>query len=183
MAGQCLKISGRYGRLSVLDELKQRNKRRQIVYKCKCDCGNFTNVAGIMLNSGKTQSCGCLQKEAVGSINKTHGMCAHPLYTTWMGMRSRCNNLKHHKYPLYGGRGIKICSRWDCFTLFVEDVGKRPENCSLDRINNDGDYKPSNVKWSTPLEQASNRRPRTDEQLRNEDGTFMRKQGRPPSLQ
>jgi hypothetical protein len=80
------------------------------------------------------------------------------LYSTWKGIRQRCLNKKNKQYNFYGGRGIKICKRWDKFENFLSDMGNRPKLKSLDRINNDGDYKPSNCRWATKKEQALNRR-------------------------
>lgn len=83
-----------------------------------------------------------------------------PLYRRWYGMISRCSNPKHHKYKYYGARGIKVCDRWLDFRNFVVDVGMPPTpKHTLDRINNNGDYEPSNVRWATYTEQNSNRRP------------------------
>lgn len=90
----------------------------------------------------------------------------HPLHKTWLNIRTRCNNPNNPSYPNYGGRGITICERWDDFWLFVEDVGERPDGCSLDRINNDGNYEPSNVRWATRKEQNSNKR-----RYKRRDGT------------
>jgi len=94
-----------------------------------------------------------------------HGMSKHPLYETWKKMRFRCNNPNYHEYHLYGGRGIKVCQRWDDFALFVKDMGERPEGKTLDRINNDLGYSPDNCRWATLSEQNVNRRssrPRID---------------------
>lgn len=83
----------------------------------------------------------------------------HYAYSTWQGMRQRCNNKKTNNYQHYGGRGIKVCERWDSFANFLADMGERPSpRHTLDRIDNDGDYEPDNCKWSTRVEQISNRR-------------------------
>lgn len=86
----------------------------------------------------------------------------HPLYGTWKRMRGRCNSKTHPRYADWGGRGIKVCSRWDDFANFASDMGERPEGYSLDRIDNDGDYCPENCKWSSVSEQNKNQRVRKD---------------------
>lgn len=91
---------------------------------------------------------------------RSHGMSESQVYATWLRMKGRCLNPRNPKFYRYGGRGITICERWrNCFQSFLEDVGERPSELhSLDRINNDGNYEPGNVRWATPLEQARNRR-------------------------
>lgn len=79
-------------------------------------------------------------------------------YKAWNDMRQRCNNPKSQRFHNYGGRGIKVCKRWDSFEIFFKDMGEAPINKSLDRINNDGNYELSNCRWATAKEQASNRR-------------------------
>ena len=84
----------------------------------------------------------------------------HPLYSTWCRMRQRCNNPDNEKYPNYGGRGIRICDRWQDFRLFAADMGPKPAGrYSIERVDNDGDYEPFNCIWATPVQQAANRRP------------------------
>lgn len=89
-----------------------------------------------------------------------HGLSSHPAYHNWEQMIQRCNNPKKDNYHLYGGRGIKVCERWRNFANFIADMGEKPTTKhSIDRIDNDGNYEPSNCKWSTAKEQAQNRRP------------------------
>lgn len=146
----------KFGRLTVLEELLERNKDRRIIYRCLCECGKEANVSGKSLRNGSTISCGCAQ---VGKQKKSRCFRRHPLNRVYTGMKSRCYNSNHEGYRWYGDIGIKVCNRWlESFWNFVEDMGDRPEGQTLDRINTYGDYSPDNCKWSTPLEQANNRK-------------------------
>lgn len=143
-----------FHKLIVLEE-KGRDNYHNILWLCKCVCGNYKVVTGSHLRSGHTKSCGCTKR-----MQTIHGGSYTPEYTAWLGMKSRCYNSNHNRYIHYGGRGITVCDRWkDSFENFLADMGKRPsENLSIDRIDNDGNYEPSNCRWATGKVQILNRK-------------------------
>ena len=161
-------IGKRYGRLVVVKfshMCTKPNGRRGSKFLCQCDCGKTVVTFIQYLRSGDTASCGCYRKE----IFTVHGMSQRrdaasgdPEYRTWYGMIQRCTNPKVNNYKNYGGRGIKVCDEWrNSFQAFYDYIGPRPEPkhlYSIDRINNDGDYEPGNVRWATAKEQANNKR-------------------------
>lgn len=154
-------ISGRrFGRITV-SHRERRNGR--FVWVAKCDCGGLAAASGSDIRSGKVRSCGCLNQEKRIERNTKHGMARrgkrHPLYERWCGMLARCAD---EKDGLYGGRGIRVCERWrKSFAAFLCDVGMPPTpRHTLDRVDNEGDYEPGNVRWATPSQQAMNRRPK-----------------------
>lgn len=161
-------LAGRtaFGRLRVTGEGARRGRNRTAA--CTCDCGKAVEVLTFSLTSGRTQSCGCLQRErqsatakVVGLANKRHGESQKrtPEYSAWLSMHSRCGNPRHRAYANYGGRGIAVCERWAAFENFLADMGRRPsEKHSLDREDNDRGYEPGNCRWATDSEQNSNRR-------------------------
>lgn len=133
----------------------------------RCKCGKLQWVLKYDLRTGKTTRCkSCKTSEN----NTTHGLSFvgkyHPLYNTWRDMWQRCTSDKSSSYKYYGARGIKVCDRWRNPLLFIEDMGEKPTpNHTLERINNDGNYEPSNCKWATWKEQVMNKRPRMEGQI------------------
>jgi hypothetical protein len=155
-----LRLEGqRFGRLLVISQAKTRRSVSGKVitfWLCRCDCGTEKEIAMRPLRQERTLSCGCLWREMRYLNRTTHGLSHMPEYAIWKQMIHRCTNPKNINYANYGGRGIKVCERWITFLNFLADVSPRPAGKSLDRINNDGDYEPGNVRWATPVEQRRN---------------------------
>lgn len=152
-----LKESTRFGRLVTVCEISPDSygKRR---WACKCECGKLVFATSSALSLGKIKSCGCLKFDSPEF--QTHGMSRQPTYVSWRNMWTRCTNPAYKQYADYGGAGVTVCERWKSFENFLADMGSRPEEMSLDRINPFGNYEPSNCRWATRLEQSRNTRGR-----------------------
>jgi hypothetical protein len=156
----------RFGRLVVLSRAHNHGKR--VAWHCQCDCGQTVVVPTLRLRSGATQSCGCRAADASrANLQAAHAACLDhghcvgghtPTYTSWVDMRSRCENSSVKQYADYGGRGISVCERWQSFENFLADMGERPPGRTLDRIDNDGHYEQGNCQWATRRMQQNNSR-------------------------
>ena len=149
MRGSRLDLTGqRFGKLLVIRPCGKQGTN--VLWLCQCDCGRISMPKATALNKDKAKSCGCM------FTRKTHGMRGSwrkgipgdPVYITWRAMKARCNNPESVAYKNYGGRGIKICKEWvDDFQAFYDYMGPRSITESIDRIDNDGNYEPDNVRW------------------------------------
>lgn len=147
----------RFGRL-VAQEVAGR-VRRAAIWLCRCDCGQTTQVHHSNLLQGCSKSCGCLRREVTRANSTTHGQSGRsPEYQSWASMLARVRSTRGRRDTDYRQRGITVCERWHSFENFLADMGPRPAGRSLDRIDNDGNYEPSNCRWATASEQVRNRR-------------------------
>jgi len=153
-------VGQKFGRLTVLSYVKDNRSKgkKRSLWHCKCDCGKEVITRGDGLKNGHTRSCGCLQADIARTNSTVHGLYGTKYYHIWMNMRDRCNNAKNRMYCHYGGRGIIVCKEWESLENFIDwaRVGYK-ENLQLDRIDNNGNYEPSNCKWSTAKEQQRNK--------------------------
>lgn len=156
-------INHRFGRLVVVEKVESRNGHS--MWKCQCDCGKFKVVMGYKLINGNTKSCGCYKSEFVANKNYKHGYGTtnNKVYNTYHHIKQRCNNSNNKDYQNYGGRGIAMCDEWlNDFEVFYDYATNLPNYgeegfSSIDRINNDGNYEPGNIRWATSKMQNNNR--------------------------
>lgn len=157
-------IGQRFGRWTILAMCAERNRHGKVCWLCRCSCPARTEraVPGNTLRSGLSRSCGCIAREKTKKRLTTHGMTGTSIHNRWKAMKQRCYNPNARWYSNYGARGIGVCEDWlPDFQAYYADVGDVPsDGLTLDRINNDGNYQPDNVRWADRFVQAANQRPR-----------------------
>lgn len=159
--GKLIDLSGqRFGRLTVIERAGS-DKRKNVLWLCKCDCGNTTIVNRCSLKSGNTKSCGCLRVDIIKATHTTHGGSNTKLFRSWNNAKTRCYRISSKDYKEYGARGIRMCDEWlhdfGAFQKWALENGYS-DSLTLDRINPDGNYCPENCRRADIETQANNRR-------------------------
>jgi hypothetical protein len=167
-------IGRRYGRLTVTEYADVDNYRK-IRWKCRCSCGQEIVVRGTDLRTGSIASCGCSRIRHGHTFQTSDGRKKYTrVYMCWKDMKAKCLNPKRNNFKHYGGLGISVCERWrNSFEAFLQDMGEPPTpEHSIDMIDNNGNYEPSNCKWSTEFEKSTDRRLKKTRQMDSLEFSF-----------
>lgn len=153
-------LNQRFGKLVVIGQTRN-NESKRIMWKCRCDCGNIIYALSFHLKNGRTKSCGCLAKQRLKTLAVKHNMSHTRIYRIWKTFRKRCSNPNDTNYKYYGERGISVCKDWDndfmSFYNWSMQNGYK-DNLTIDRINVNGNYEPSNCRWVDMKTQNNNNR-------------------------
>lgn len=159
--GKTIDLNGKkFNRFTVLEYVGINNSRKAL-WLCECDCGKKVVVVGQNIRNGSSKSCGCYGSEVLNKRNVEHGLSGTRLHRIWIGMRNRCGNEKTVGYKDYGGKGVEVCSEWvSDYVSFHEwaTANGYNNNLTLDRRDPEGNYEPSNCRWTTIIEQNRNKR-------------------------
>lgn len=145
--GKFIDLTGKvFNRWLVIEDTLEKDAKGMKLWLCRCDCGTIKKLTGYPISSGKSKSCGCLQRESA----TTHGMSKSTTYSSWLGCIGRCYESRNASYPRYGGAGVTVCDRWSkSFENFLEDMGERPTGCTLNRVGGAKVYSKETCEWAT----------------------------------
>lgn len=158
--GKFCNLAGqKFGKLTIIKRAK--NRGHNTYWLCQCDCGNFKEAEASNLKTGTTNSCGCDKRKKQVLASTKHNQSKTRIYRIWSGLKQRCNNKKSKTYKYYGGRGIKVCEKWQKnFEIFRDWAIQNgyQEGLTIDRIDPNGNYEPANCRWISNFEQQHNKR-------------------------